>query len=233
MAETDQTGKITKAYGFNPQSGQWSTDPLWQANAANGSLTDASSSYAYLHTDHLGTPMLVTDKRGSLVWKAVAEAFGTTEVLPETSITMNLRFSGQYFDSESGTHYNFFRDYAANKGRYIQADPIGIEGGVNFFVYAEGKPLGFIDPDGLARKWPPNGGRCATPECAAGLPPVKQPNPNEQCRVHCNLKYQLICSGIGVGVGIRVPPAGFAANLSCAITKYYVCKKTCNEKCPP
>ncbi len=149
MAEADGQGKITKAYGFNPQAGLWSTDPVWQAQVSKSSLTDAATDYHYLHNDHLRTPVLATDNRGETSWKAVAQAFGATGVLPESVIAMHLRFPGQYFDGERGGHYNFHRDYRADLGRYLQSDPIGVAGGENFFLYVNGNPLSWIDPRGL------------------------------------------------------------------------------------
>jgi RHS repeat-associated protein len=154
MGETDQNGKITNAYSFsvNPQALQsalWSTDPIWQANVQGGSLTDADTSYYYLHTDHLGTPMLATTKEGTVSWKAVSEAFGATAPLPETGISMNLRFPGQYLDEESGSYYNFQRDYRPNLGRYMQSDPINLDDGANIFAYAHQNPVNIIDPEGL------------------------------------------------------------------------------------
>jgi len=62
---------------------------------------------------------------------------------------LNLRFPGQYFDVESGLHYNYFRDYDPTTGRYIQGDPIGLLGGLNVFVYAEGNPIRYSDVFGL------------------------------------------------------------------------------------
>ena len=119
----------------------WSTDPIWQANVSSNSLTNTSTVYHHLHTDHLGTPMLATDKDGKSSWKAVTEAFGAAGTLPESSITMNLRFPGQYWDEESQTHYNFNRDYTPHLGRYLQSDPIGLMGGSNFFDYSKKNSL--------------------------------------------------------------------------------------------
>jgi hypothetical protein len=67
MGELDKEGKLQRAYGFNPgtsQRDQWSTDPLWQADAINVNLSSEITKYHYLHTDHLGTPIIATDKQG-------------------------------------------------------------------------------------------------------------------------------------------------------------------------
>ena len=169
MGEADEAGKLTRAYGFNPvaaQQGLWSTDPIWQAQVSNGSLTDTNTRYHHLHTDHLGTPQLATTKEGTTSWKAASEAFGAAGILQnQSSITMNLRFPGQYYDQETNSHYNLFRDYKPNQGRYVQSDPIGTDGGINFYVYVNNKPLHSTDTRGLKEdcncedppRPPPNG----------------------------------------------------------------------------
>jgi RHS repeat-associated protein len=150
LAEANEQGVITKAYGWNPQvEDMWSTAPLWQANPQNSSLSNTATAYHYLHTDHLETPVLGTDKSGAQTWKAISEAFGDTRVDTGSAITMNLRFAGQYYDGESGLHQNYFRDYRPGAGRYMQRDPIGLAGGINTFTYVGGNPLSFIDTRGL------------------------------------------------------------------------------------
>jgi RHS repeat-associated protein len=146
LAEANSHGQLRKAYGFDPRPallGVWSTDPIWQADLTNNSLTNGATSYHYLHTDHLATPVLATDKAGSVTWKGASEAFGAT--MPTVEATqMNLRFPGQYWDQETQTHYNFNRDYLPGLGRYVQGDPIGLDGGLND-VGPEGLCLG-MDP---------------------------------------------------------------------------------------
>ncbi len=65
------------------------------------------------------------------------------------AFTCNLRLPGQYFDKETNIHYNYFRDYDPAIGRYVQSDPIGLEGGSNTYAYALLNPLSFIDKWGL------------------------------------------------------------------------------------
>jgi RHS repeat-associated protein len=61
------------------------------------------------------------------------------------------RFPGQYYDPETGLHYNYFRYYNPQTGRYLTPDPIGLEGGINLFAYVENNPVNWIDPLGLKK----------------------------------------------------------------------------------
>src|SRR5262249_50046084 len=63
-------------------------------------------------------------------------------------IEQPLRFQGQYEDSETGLHYNFFRYYDPESGRYINRDPVGLWGGLNQYAYAQ-NPINWVDPLGL------------------------------------------------------------------------------------
>jgi RHS repeat-associated protein len=93
------------------------------------------------------------DQKGNFVWKWDHDPFGNGAPnqkpgkAPE--FVYNLRFPGQYYDSETGLFYNMARDYDPKTGRYIQYDPIGLKGGINPYVYVENNPLTLIDPMGL------------------------------------------------------------------------------------
>jgi RHS repeat-associated protein len=111
-----------------------------------------------------------------------------------------LRFPGQRYDAETALHYNYFRDYDPSIGRYGESDPIGLLGGLNTYVYVEANPLRKSDPRGLI----PAGAdpecfrrgecKCATAECAAGLPPAPPNYPTELC---CDDKKLAECT-VGV-----------------------------------
>ncbi|KQO27227.1 RHS repeat-associated core domain-containing protein [Acidovorax sp. Leaf78] len=123
-----------------------------------------------VHADHLNTPRRLTQEDGKVAWQWAYSAFGeeapTTAATRFTSATTNpttgstavplvqynLRYPGQYFDEESGLHYNHFRSYDSKSGRYTQADPIGLHGGFNRFGYVGANPLKWPDPLGLAVK---------------------------------------------------------------------------------
>ncbi|WP_432473623.1 RHS repeat-associated core domain-containing protein [Amphritea sp. HPY] len=108
----------------------------------------------YLHSDHLNTPRFATNSEQTEIWHWDSDAFGmgkenSNPDKDRRKISINLRFPGQYFDSESGLHYNYYRDYDPRTGRYIQSDPIGLAGGLNTYAYSKGNPVRFYDPYGL------------------------------------------------------------------------------------
>ena len=106
-----------------------------------------------MHTDHLGTPQVITDSSQNIVWQADYKPFGEATMTTEL-VTNNLRFPGQYYDAETGLHYNYFRDYDPSTGRYVESDPVGIEGGNNTYVYVENNSLNWFDSKGLLKfKW--------------------------------------------------------------------------------
>jgi RHS repeat-associated protein len=113
----------------------------------------AGSATAYfIHTDQLNTPRAITNGSGALVWRWDSDPFGqdaaNEQPAGQGAFEFNQRFPGQQFDRESNLHYNYFRDYDPQTGRYIQSDPIGLHGGVNTFGYAGSNPQSYIDPDG-------------------------------------------------------------------------------------
>ena len=106
----------------------------------------ATESILYLHTDHLLTARYATNAAGSMVWSWDSGAFG--KEAPTGSATINLRFPGQYYDAETGLHYNWHRYYDPATGRYITSDPLGLAAGLNTYGYAAQNPLSFVDRDG-------------------------------------------------------------------------------------
>jgi RHS repeat-associated protein len=114
---------------------------------------DSSGNIFYIHTDLTGAPEKITNASRTLVWDQIREPFGGVYFTSVTTTPTNLRFPGQYADSEDSLNQNWFRDYDPTLGRYVQADPIGFAGGLNLFGYAAQNPtqrtdrLGFSDDE--------------------------------------------------------------------------------------
>ncbi|WP_314915203.1 RHS repeat-associated core domain-containing protein [Pseudomonas helleri] len=126
-------------------------DPLWQHQP----VAKPFNAMAWYQCDHLGTPMELTDQRGEIAWSATYQAWGLakekrTDSATRENIRNPLRFQGQYFDTETGLHYNRYRYYDPQVGRFISKDPIGFAGGLNVYAYAPNS-VGWVDPFGLNR----------------------------------------------------------------------------------
>jgi len=139
IGEYDSAGVEIKTYGYKPD-GLWTTDPVFMKQGGE---------YYWYHNDHLGTPQMMTDRTGAIVWSAEYDVFGRADVLV-AAVENNLRFPGQYYDAETNLHYNWMRYYDSQIGRYIRLDPIGLETeGVNVYLYSEVNPLNRFDPEGM------------------------------------------------------------------------------------
>jgi len=101
----------------------------------------------YFHTDQIGTPLEMSNSEGEIVWQATYRSWGAIEQLTINEVEQNLRFQGQYFDYDTGLHYNTFRYYDPESGRFTTQDPIGVSGGFNLYHYAP-NPCIWMDPWG-------------------------------------------------------------------------------------
>jgi len=129
---------------------------VWRDDTPQALIVHAggNNKVLYLEVDHLGSPIAARNQAGRRVWRWESDAFGSTAPNDDPDgdgikTTINLRFPGQYFDAESALHYNWARYYDPKLGRYISADPIGVEGGGNAFAYANNNPQRYTDATGL------------------------------------------------------------------------------------
>lgn len=176
-------------------AGQWLASVGKQVHAALLSTAHAdvaNGKLYFVHTDHLGTPKVLTDEAGAVVWSAVHDPFGMAAVEAGSTVEMNVRFPGQYYDGETGLHYNYFRTYDPAIGRYLTADPLGViphsttetlSNLNHLYVYANNNPANLADPYGLlpSMPWPEFGPWCGTGNYAGMIPdgPFK-----DACRKH-------------------------------------------------
>jgi RHS repeat-associated protein len=133
-AEIDQDGKVLRDYVY--------LDGRPVALLAGRAID-------FIHTDHRMAPVAVTDSSRRIVWQADIHDYGAADVLASSTLDLPLRASNQYFDAETGLHYNVYRYLDAKRGRYLSPDPMGLAAGPDLYQFALGRPHEFTDPLGL------------------------------------------------------------------------------------
>ena len=146
----DQAGHLLGEYNAQGLAIQ---ETIWLGDMPVGTVS-ASTGLLYVYPDHLNTPRTVTTQSNRVLWSWVSDPFGNGAPLTSNDDTgkpyqYNLRFPGQYYDAETGLHYNMARYYNPVIGRYTQSDPIGLGGGINTYVYVKNSPLSMIDLKGF------------------------------------------------------------------------------------
>lgn len=150
-------GRGRGAYGrsHGPAASGGSRDYIWLGGMPVA-LVDTpaharSSTENFIIDDDLGSPRVVADAGGSELWRwAKAEnPFGEQQPVTSFGFEFNLRFPGQYYDTESSLVYDAYRDYDAATGRFAESDPTGLLAGTSTYIYVAGAPLNQVDPRGL------------------------------------------------------------------------------------
>ncbi|ATE70804.1 RHS repeat-associated core domain-containing protein [Lysobacter capsici] len=169
VATTGATTTTIDTYTLYDEAGNWIGDydttggpkqqVIWFGDAPVGLVAGSgiAQTLAYIQPDHLGTPRSIIDPARNVAiwaWDARSEVFGNSPPnqdpdLDGTTFVFNMRFPGQRLDAASGLVYNYYRDYDPATGRYIQSDPIGLDGGISSFAYAANSPLDNFDQFGL------------------------------------------------------------------------------------
>lgn len=215
-----------------------------------------------IEPDHLGTPRRAIAPeldRAVWAWDLQGPAFGTHPANDDPDadgqpFPLNLRFPGQYLDAESNLHYNYFRDYDPATGRYVESDPVGLEGGIATYSYVTSQPLDFADADGLRpcrrgtyshdvwgclpNPWKPDPtprkpSRWSITPCFGTVAPFGNchplPFPEFTCERKCNFWVGLACGPVASVAGDT--SEAIEAWLICRALVYEGCKKKCANSC--
>jgi RHS repeat-associated protein len=143
IVETDAAGATQREY-------VWLGDAPVMVRVYSGGVATEYQVWS----DHLNTPRVITDAANNFVWRWDSDAYGNGAAngnprnIAGANFVFNLRFPGQYYDGETGLHYNNARDYDPETGRYLQTDPQWLGGGINLYGYAAGNPVSLVDPSG-------------------------------------------------------------------------------------
>jgi RHS repeat-associated protein len=169
--QVSQTSSAGTVRSFYDEAGHWLGDyngstpiqqVVWLDDLPVGLMTGTGATHKlyYVEPDALGTPRVVIDPsrgtQGTAIWNwdLAGEAFGNTAPNQDpdgdtVAFVFNMRFPGQRYDAASGLNYNYFRDYEPSTGKYVESDPVGLNGGISTYGYARANPLSFTDPLGL------------------------------------------------------------------------------------
>ena len=133
LQEVHPDGRYTYIY-TDPDS----YEPLAQVHNLTNGEGESGQQTHYFHCNQIGIPREMTDKDGNLVW--FGDYYGWGKLKSETNISgtahQPFRLQNQYADRETGLHYSFFRYYESDAGRFVNQDPIGLEGGSNLYRFA-------------------------------------------------------------------------------------------------
>ena len=146
----NEAGQLIGEYGTTSRDYVWLGDlPVAVINnTINGSVT--TSVVNYVTADQLGTPRAVSNGAGTVIWSwaYAGNPFGEQPPTSTTGYVLNLRYPGQYYDAETNTDYNYFRNYEPATGRYLQSDPLGLVAGNSTYAFVDGEPLDYTDSTG-------------------------------------------------------------------------------------
>ena len=144
LQEVHPDGRYTYIY-TDPDS----YEPLAQVRDWTTADGENCQQTRYFHCDQIGIPREMTDKDGNLLWFGNYTGWGRLK--EETKVTDSayqpFRLQNQYADPETGLHYNFFRYYESDAGRFVNQDPIGLMGGENLYWFAP-NAQDWVDPLG-------------------------------------------------------------------------------------
>ena len=144
LQEVHSDGRYTYIY-----TDPGSYEPLAQVRDWTTEDGESRQQTHYFHCDQIGIPREMTDKDGNLLWFGNYTGWGRLK--EETRVTDSayqpFRLQNQYADRETGLHYNFFRYYEPDVGRFVSQDPIGLMGGENLYWFAP-NAQDWVDPLG-------------------------------------------------------------------------------------
>jgi RHS repeat-associated protein len=209
VKKTNQTGTVVFHYDLQGKiisetaiEGNVSVEYIY-LNKEPFVKTKSGAIYWY-HNDHLGSPIKMTDLTGSVAWDDDFTPFGEPlgGAITMSMVTNKFRFPGQYYDEETDLNYNYFRNYNPVIGRYVEPDPIGLEGGFNLYIYALNNPVTQIDPTGTLTvivhgKY-----------CGYGAKDPTFQSPGEDCIDEACKKHDICYKGNNIKTIPPFPPGG-------------------------